>query len=401
LSFRFSIQIPPSSSAPLRLCGERKRNHRDTEWNGGKRSNSNRKSILALFIIFSACHREPQTTTRIGLIAGFSGPTAAWGTAIRRGAEMAIDDAHERGERVELVIEDDQAKPEQSALIAEELMTRDGVVAVVGGETSGKALSIAPLADRNRVTLVSPTASAPVVTRGHHYVFRVCATDDLEALAIANVAREQLHARRAVILRDTKNDYSVGIAETFVRVFGPVAGMFDYGEGDNDFHGQLTSAKALAPDVIVIPGYYSDVAQIAIQARDLGITTPLLGGSGWDSPKLVEIGGRAVEGGTFASGLRSASPRFVERFRKRYGVEPDAANAESYDAVSLVCAAVKKAGNDRQRVRDAIASTRDFSGASGMITIGKDGNAEKPLGVFKVENGRFIQHSTSNIRHSP
>lgn len=348
--------------------------------------------VLPLLALLAACAREPQHVARIGVVAGLTGPTAAWGQAIQRGAEMAAEEAH-----VELVIEDDQAKPEQTTLIAEQLIARDDVVAIVGGETSGRAMAIAPLADRNRIALVSPTASAPPVTRGHRFVFRVCATDDLEALAIAQVARERLQAKRAVILRDTKNDYSVGIAETFKRAFAGAVDVFDYAEGDSDFRAQLTSAKALAPDVLVIPGYYSDVAQIATQARDLGISTPLLGGSGWDSPKLVEIGGRAVEGGWFASGLRSASPQFVKRFRQLYGTDPDSSNAEAYDAVSIVAAAIARVGNDRVRVRDAIAATRDYPGASGTITIGPDGNARKGLGVFQVINGQFVQRAVASV----
>jgi branched-chain amino acid transport system substrate-binding protein len=260
-------------------------------------------------------------------------------------------------------------------------------------------MAMAPLAEKNRIAIVSPTASAPMVTRGRHFVFRVCATDDLEALAAAQLAKERLHAKRVVLLRDTRNDYSVGIAETFNRAFtaggGTVAGVFDYAAGDSEFRAQLTSAKALAPDVLVVPGYYGDVAQIAIQAHDLGMTVPLLGGSGWDSPKLTEIGGKAIEGNWFVSWLRSPSARFVHDFHQRYGVDPDGANAQAYDAISLVAAAVARGKGNRVATRDAIATTRDFDGVSGRITIGPDGNARKALGIFHVENGKYVQVGTT------
>jgi branched-chain amino acid transport system substrate-binding protein len=259
--------------------------------------------------------------------------------------------------------------------------------------------------------MISPTASAPALTRGKRFTFRVCATDDAEAVAVARLTLGQLKAKRVAILRDTKNDYAVGMAETFTRELtaggGSIVASLDYGEGDSDFRAQLTTIKAANPEALFVPGYYGDVAQIASQARDLGIRVPLVGGSGWDSPKLLEIGGKALEGCWFASGMRSASPKFVDSFRSRYGSEPDAANAEAYDAASIACAALdprpvarrnakerdalarRSPGEVRLAVRDAIAATRDFHGASGKITIGPDGNARKPLAVFHIKEGRF------------
>lgn len=306
-----------------------------------------------------------------------------------------MDDLKARGQKIDLVLQDDQGSPEQTANVAASLVSDPTIAAIVGTDTSSGTMAMTPLAEKNHIAIVSPTASNPAVTRGRHFVFRVCATDDLEGLGMVQLARERLHAKRAVVLRDTKNDYSVGIAETFSRAFaaggGTVAGTFDYSAGDSDFRAQLTSAKALAPDVLVVPGYYGDVAQIITQARDLGITVPLVGGSGWDSPKLPEIGGTAIEGNWFVSWLRSPSAKFVSDFHKRYGVDPDGANAQAYDAISLVAAAIAKGGTDRTRVRDAIANTRDFDGVSGRITIGPDGNAKKALGVFHIEGGKFVQ----------
>ncbi len=358
-------------------------------------------TTLSLIVLIAIGCRPPEKAhgPRIGLVAGLSGPTAAYGMACRRGAELAIDDARARGQNIELVLEDDQGRPDQTANVAASLITDPAVLAIVGADTSTGTIAMAPLAESNRIAVVSPTASAPIVTRGRHFVFRVCATDDLEAQAAAQIARVRLHATRAVILRDTKNDYSVGITGTFTRTFtghgGTIAGIFDYAAGDSDFHAQLTSAGALKPDVLLIPGYYGDVSQIAVQAHDLGLNAPLLGGSGWDSPKLLEIGGKAVEGQWFISWLRSPSARFVADFHKRYGVDPDGANAQAYDAVSIVAEAITRVGSDRVHVRDAIADTRNFNGVSGTITIGPDGNAQKALGIFHVEGGRFVQVGTS------
>ncbi len=351
------------------------------------------QSSVLITLLLVACHREP-ARLRIGLVSGLTGPTAAWGEAIRRGAQMAVDDANaHRREKIELVVEDDQGRPEQSAVVVERLLTEKNVAGIVGCDTSGRTLAASPISEHAGVVMISPTASAPAVTRDKRFTFRVCATDDGEAIAAARLARERLHAKKVAILRDTKNDYSVGMTQTFALHFGP-SEVFDYAEGDSDFRAQLTSAGASHPDAIFVPGYYSDVAQVAIQARDLGIAVPLFGGSGWDSPKLLEIAGRSIEGCWFVSGVRSASPRFVEAFRARYHADPDAANAEAYDAAAILCAALDRAGGSRAKLREHVAATRDFPGASGAITLGADGNARKPLAVFEVKGGRFVESGT-------
>src|SRR5215470_13862978 len=176
--------------------------------------------LLLSCSLLAACRAPEQAATpRIGLVAGISGPTAAYGLACRRGAELAIDDLHARGQQIELVLQDDQGSPEQTANVAASLVSDPTIAAIVGTDTSSGTMAMTPLAEKDHIAIVSPTASAPAVTRGHHFVFRVCATDDLEALAVAQLARERLHAKRAVVLRDTKNDYSVGIAETFTKAF--------------------------------------------------------------------------------------------------------------------------------------------------------------------------------------
>jgi branched-chain amino acid transport system substrate-binding protein len=362
-----------------------------------------RRLTLLLILLAVACRREAAPPVaaapvlRLGMITGVTGPTAAWGEALRRGAQMAVDEhnAQRRAKRVELVILDDQGKPEESGVAAERLIHSDEVAAIVGCDTTSRSMVVSPICERAQIAMISPTASGPALTVGKHFTFRVCATDDGEARAVAHLALERLRAKRVAILRDTKNDYSVGMSETFTKELTAAGGMIvaslDYAEGDSDFRAQLTAVKTAEPDALFVPGYYGDVAQIAAQARDLEISVPLGGGSGWDSPKLIEIGGGSLEGCWFVSGMRSASPRFVDSFRKRYGTEPDAASAQAYDATNIACNAIVRAGTNRVAVRDAIASTTNYSGASGRITIGPDGNARKPLAVFRVEGGRFIE----------
>ncbi|HEY6050160.1 MAG TPA: ABC transporter substrate-binding protein, partial [Thermoanaerobaculia bacterium] len=165
-------------------------------------------------------------------------------------------------------------------------------------------------------------------------------------------------------------------------------------EGDSDFSAQLTTLSALKPDVLFVPGYYTDAGLIARQARGLGLQSVLLGADGWDSPKLAEIGGAAVEGSYFSNHYSVDDPspavrKFVDAYKKAYGAEPDSIAALSYDAARLVADAIKRAGStEGKRVRDALASTKDFPGVTGNITMDADRNPVKLPVILKVVNGR-------------
>jgi branched-chain amino acid transport system substrate-binding protein len=216
---------------------------------------------------------------------------------------------------------------------------------------------------------------------------------------LSEFARGNLQAKTAALLVDVRNDYSVGLAQafrdSFTKAGGRVVAEQKYSEGDSDFSAQLTAIRPLDPDVIVVPGYYTDAGLIARQAKALGIRAVLLGGDGWDSPKLTEIGGEAVEGTYFSNHYSVDDPspavrQFVAAYKKKYGADPDSIAALSYDAARLLVDAIRRAGStEGKRVRDALADTKDFFGVSGKITMDADRNPIKPAVVLKVERGRF------------
>src|SRR5262249_37578437 len=193
--------------------------------------------------------------------------------------------------------------------------------------------------------------------------------------------------------------YSVGLGEAFRQDFTALGGRIvaeaRYAEGDSDFSAQLTSLKPLAPDVLVIPGYYTDVGLIARQARSLRLSAVFLGGDGWDSPKLTEIGGLAIEGAYLSNHYSAEDPsptarQFIAAYTKRYGAEPDSIAALSYDAARVLFDAMRRAGStDGPLVRDALATTHGFAGVTGTITMDSNRNPVKPAVVLKVEGGRF------------
>jgi branched-chain amino acid transport system substrate-binding protein len=217
---------------------------------------------------------------------------------------------------------------------------------------------------------------------------------------VAKFAYDTLHAKRVAILVDVRSDYSVGLqtffGQAFKRMGGEIVAEQSYSQGDSDFRAQLTAIKAANPDAIYVPGYYTEVGTIVHQARDLGITVPFLGSDGWDSPKLWEIGGQALNGCYFSNHYSTDDPnpavqKFVADYKTRYGQIPDALAALAYDAARIMADAIGRAGStDGPKVRDAIAATKDFPGVTGTITINAERNAVKPAVILKVENGKYL-----------
>jgi branched-chain amino acid transport system substrate-binding protein len=279
------------------------------------------------------------------------------------------------------------------------------VLAVLGEVASSCSIAAAPICQAAKVPMITPSSTNPEVTKKGDYIFRTCFIDTYQGPIIAKFGAEDLHAKRAAILTDIKNDYSTGltvsIEQTFTAAGGQIVAKQSYSNGDSDFRSQLTAIKAANPEVIFLPGYYTDVGQIAQQARDLGITVPFVGGDGWESPKLLEIGGKALEGCFYANHYFYADPApavrdFVEHYKQRYGVTPDAMAALGYDATKVLADAMKRAGKlDGPSLRDAIASTKNFAGVTGTITLGPDRNPiGKKIIIEEIKNGQLTLRKT-------
>jgi branched-chain amino acid transport system substrate-binding protein len=273
------------------------------------------------------------------------------------------------------------------------------VMALIGENSSNQSLAAAPIAQSNGVPMISPSSTNPAVTEKGDYIFRVCFTDPYQGKALAAFVRNDLKLDTAAILIDKKNDYSVGLGEVFRREFeaagGRIVAQQSYTGGDTEFRPQLTTIRAASPQALFIPGFYTEVGQIAIQARDLGLNVPLVGGDGWDSPVVIQIGGKSIEGSYFSDHYfvgdsRPVVQKFVAEYNRRHGKNPEATAALGYDALYIFANAAKRAGSlDRKVIRDQIAQTKDYQGVSGTITMGPDRNPIKPVAMIKIENGKM------------
>ncbi|HVF11377.1 MAG TPA: ABC transporter substrate-binding protein, partial [Abditibacteriaceae bacterium] len=329
----------------------------------------------------------------LGEYGSLTGTTATFGTSTRDGIKLAVEEANKAGgvlgKQIRIQLENNAGSPEQATTVVKKLIKQDNVLAVLGEVASSRSLAAAPVCQAAGVPMISPTSTNPRVTQIGDYIFRTCFIDPFQGTVNARFARHHSKAKTAAVLTDVKNDYSVGLSEFFITEFkklgGEIVAEESYKEGDTDFRAQLSNIKARKPDIIFIPGYYTEVGSIAKQARDLGLRQPLLGGDGWDSPKLTEIGGEAVQDCYFSTHYapQSKDPRvvkFVADYKKRFNEVPNALAAVAYDAARIMFDAIKRAGStDRAKIRDAIAATKKFPGVTGSITIDKDRNAVKPL----------------------
>jgi branched-chain amino acid transport system substrate-binding protein len=371
-------------------------------------------AFFSLLLIGSCQGRQSvdqrdHSTIKIGYYGDLTGPTFNFGESARNGVLMAAQEINDaggiNGRRVDIVVEDDQGSAEMAASRATKLIDIEKVVAVIAGGTSGNSRAAAPKAQVTKIPLISPSATDPAVTQIGDYIFRACFIDAFQGEVMAKFAVNTLKARKAAILLDFNSPYSRGLSDffelSFTRLGGQIVSKQLYTLSDGDYRGQLNSIRLAAPDVIYIPGYYGNVAIIAKQARQIGITQSFLGGDGWDAPELWELGGDALNGSYISNHYSADDPspaiqRFVREYKQHYGnLLPDAHAALAYDATRVLFDAIQRAGStDGPRLRDALAQTRNFGGVTGIITINQERNAVKPAVVLKLQDGKYIYQET-------
>jgi len=344
----------------------------------------------------------------IGEYGSLTGNDATFGTSTRDGIQMAVDEVNKAGgvlgKQLKVLVEDDQSKPEEAVTVVTKLISSDRVIAVLGEVASTRSKAAAPVAQQNMIPMISPSSTNPGVTQIGDYIFRVCFIDPFQGLVMAKFATNTLKLKNVAILRDVKNDYSIGLADVFINEFQKMGGKIiadqSYASGDVDFSAQLTAIKAKNPQAIYIPGYYTEVGLIAGQTKKLGITATLLGGDGWDSPKLTEIGGEALDGSYFSNHYSVDDPspaiqKFVGEYKARFGHAPDGLAALGYDAAHILAESLRRAGTtEGPKLRDAIAQTKDYAGVTGKITIDKDRNTVKPAVVLQVKDRKLVYIET-------
>ncbi len=368
-------------------------------------------SIISLTVSCSNQQKdaEDRSTVKIGFFGDLSGPTFNYGESAKNGVLMAADEINQgggiNGHQIDVVFEDDKGSPEAAAQVTGKLIEQYKVVAIIGAGASGNSLAAAPKAQSAKVPLIAPSSTNPAVTQVGDYIFRACYIDAFQGEVMAKFAANTLKARKAAIMLDFNSPYSRGLTDffeySFAKLDGHIVVKQSYKQGDADYRGQLSVIKAADPDVIYIPGYYGDVALIAKQARQLGITMPLLGADGWDAPELWALGGDALNDSYISNHYSADDPAeniqtFVRNYRLRYqNLTPDAHAALAYDALRFLAEAMLRAGTtEGPKLRAALAETKNFNGVTGIISMDRDRNAVKSAVILKLLDGRYIYQET-------
>jgi branched-chain amino acid transport system substrate-binding protein len=338
---------------------------------------------------------------KVGHFASMTGSEATWGVSTDTGIRFAIDEQNAaggvNGRPIDVITYDNQGKQQESATAVTRLVTQDKVVAVLGEVASSRSIAGGQVAQRFGVPLITPSSTNPRVTEIGDMVFRVCFIDPFQGYVCAKFARDDLKLTRAATLFNRAQAYSTGLNDYFKKHFTEMGGTIvteqAYGDGDTDFSAQLANIRDANPEIIFIPGYYTEVVNIAVQARRLGITLPLLGGDGWDAEDLKNAGS-ALDGSYFSNHYSHEEQRpvvqdFVKRYQAKYGKIPDGMAATGYDAARILIDAMQRAKSlNGKDLAKALAETKNFPGVTGIITMDAQRNAHKPAVILKLKDGK-------------
>lgn len=385
-------------------------------------------SVLLVALLLSGCGAKTnENEIRIGINYELSGAVATYGQSSVDGIMMAIDEINAaggiNGKTIVPVKYDNKSEPAEATTLANKLMTQDKVLAILGPATSGSFKAEIPVAEKNKVPVVTGSATADDVTvdledgqvvynddgsvKGlKEYAFRICFSDSYQGSAMAAFARENLSAAKAVIIKDTSSDYGKGLAANFLATFtekgGEVVAEEAYVSGNTDFNGILTKIKGMDFDVIYIPGYYQEAGLIIKQARAQGITAPILGADGFDSPTLAELAGADALNDVYYTNHYSSLDKdplvtqFIADYNAKYGKEPDAFNALGYDLAKFVCDGISRCETlDSESLKEALASTENFVGVTGSFSVDEKHNPVKSIVVIGLKDG--VQDSSVKV----
>jgi branched-chain amino acid transport system substrate-binding protein len=345
----------------------------------------------------------------VGGYFSLSGPDTQFGLDSREGIELAVDEVNKaggvKGKPIKMVFEDDKSNPQEATNKVLQLIDRDKVVAILGEVASSRSKAGGIVANKRRVPMISPSSTNPDVTKVGPFAFRVCFTDDAQGQAGARFVANTLKKKKVGILFASDDLYSSGLAKEF-REEAKKLGMEIVGEkqflkNETNFTTYITELRDAKPEIIYAPIYYNAMVPIARQAKAAGVPgTMFLGGDGWDSIVLLKDAGDEMEGAYFTNHMAPDIPSppsqaFVKAYRDRYHHDPSALAAMGYDAAKLLGDAIGRAkGDTPEAIRDAIADTKGFPGATGSITINAERNADKPIVVVQVKGGKFTYNST-------
>lgn len=373
-------------------------------------------SCLVVGLFFFACGPKAPTTIKIGINAPITGDIPKVGEGTKFAAQMWLEDINAAGGlevggkkyKVELVIEDNEAKAESAVKANTKMITEDEVLVIVGPQSSKQAIPAGEVANKYKTPMISPWSTNPKTTKDRPFVFRGCFLDPFQGPVVANFIKKEFGYTKAAVLYDVASDYPKGLAEFFKAAWeelngaGSVVAYESFTTKDADFSSQLTKIIRSGAEVLFTPQYYNEVALIVQQAHQLGWDKPIVGSDSWGSAETVKLCGKDCYGQFFsthyaAAGAKGATKEFIDRYNKKHGYIPDDVAALTWDAIRLVQKAIESYGTitgdlekDRQGIRDAFADIKEFEGITGNMTFTEEGDPKKCAVIVRISDaGEF------------
>ncbi len=350
---------------------------------------------------------------KIGVVLPLTGGVAAFGETSKRGLDLAYEQNNKlsNGDTVKLIYVDDRSDKVEAANAIQKLIDKDKVAVVLGEVASSNSMAMAPIAEKTKTPMITHASTNPRVTKGKKYVTRACFIDPFQGAVMAKYALDN-NLKKAVLVTDAKQDYSVGLSKAFKKAYeaggGKIVKQVFINSGDKDFNAQVATIKAANPDIIAFTGYYNEAALMAKQARNMGVKTPFIGADGVGFPQLIKIAGKAAEGFMYTDHFNEAaasSPEakaYIDAYHKKYKKTADSMGALAADAYGMIlnamnaCIKEGKSSDDKECINTHLRNTKNYKGITGVITINKEGNAVKSAVINEVKDGKFIYKTTVN-----
>lgn len=360
---------------------------------------------LTIVLIVTQTKKEPGEI-KIGAILPLTGDMAKFGESFKNGIDLAVEEINNaggiRGIKPQVIYEDDAGESKQAVFAFRKLITQDKVQTVIGGVMSSTAMPIAPIAEKEKVIIISPTATAPDLSQFKNYFFRVQPSDNYEGRVMAEFAYKQLKVEEAAIFY-VNNDWGKGLIEVFKNKFTELSGKISIEEsyelGNTDFKTQITKIKAKNPEYLYLLGYLKELSIILKQMSELGVNSRILSAYSFHDPKLLEMGAEVAENAIFTMPTydpKSKNPmitKFTNKYKAKYNKEPDMFAAHSYDCMKILGYVMQKEIFTGPEISDGLHKVVDYHGVTGKTTFDENGDVAKPLRFFTVKNGQFIPYS--------
>jgi len=342
-------------------------------------------------------------TVKIGAVESLTGDNASYGIPIRKGIELAVAEINASKmlgkTQLVLTVMDDKADKQEGISVFTKLINEEKVAAIIGPTLSSTAFAADPIAQKAGVPVIGTSTTAIGITAMGDYIFR----DSLPQAAVIPGTLAKVIAKykvkKAAILFESTNEYSKSEADVFKAALPKlnvqITGSESYSKGDSDFRTQLSKLNARKPDILVFCSLIGEAIPVLQQAREIGITQPIVGGNGFNNPNVLKNAKEASEGLIVGSSwfIESTVPRskvFVEAFRKKYGSDPDQFAAQGYTGAYILAAAIKSANSaERGAIRDALAKVRNLETALGTFSFDENRDPQHPSTPLIVQNGRY------------